>query len=306
MDPADQSVIIDLHGSKAVRGVELDGFQRWVDHFRRALRDFERSRSTRQEPVKRTGTPGRVSDISTAFRLVHFKRGSGIAKLEPIDVPASDEQLGVAQEPPALQNLKSLVEAVKAERVDSSVVDALEDARKAVGDDGHYGIRFAADPNGRTPIDRETVERLHAAASANEPEPEARPVSVIGLLHLIEVESPERVAIRDRDGRDWVCTFEPDLEQRVLSLVKSIVWAKGTGEHTSGKAGRMHLADIEVVPQHKQSALFTFERVPADELDARQGVSAPQGLAATVDPEWADDEQDRAYLALVLGDDAEP
>lgn len=320
MEASKQSVVIDLHGSKAVGGVELYGLQRWAEHFRRALRDFERSQSLRQEPVKRTGRPGPISDISTAFRLVYFRKGSGIATLEPLQPPEPRESPGAEQldippaeppavplsEPPAIRNLRSMIEAIDENRLDPVVVEALEDSRKAVGEDGHYGIKFSHQPNGRTSIDSETIQRLRAATTDEPAAAEPTEKTVSGLLHLIEVEEPERLAIRDHAGVDWDCTFESELEGKVLGLVKSIVRAVGTGEQTKPKVGRLHIRDIQAVPRHEQSSLFTFERVPIEEIEAQRGVVGPQGLAATADPEWADDEQDRAYLAFVLGDDAEP
>jgi hypothetical protein len=303
MEAQDQSVIIDLHGSKATRGVELDGFQRWLEHFRRALRDFERSRSPRREQVKRTGRPGPVSDLATAFRLVEFRIGSGIATLEPVDMPDADQLDMAHPEAPAIRNLRSLMESVEAGSVNRAVVEALEDARKSVGDDGSFGIKLDKRKNGKTTIDSETIERLGSASK--ETPPALTEMTVSGLLHLIEVEEPECVAIRDRSGIDWLCTFEPELEAKVLRLVKSIVWATGTGGLTTPRSGKMHLREIREVPRYEQSSLFTFERVPLEELEAEQGIAEPQGLAAVQDPEWADDEQDRAYLALVLGEDSE-
>ena len=324
MEASPQSVIIDLHGSKAVEGVELYSLQRWAEHFRRALRDFERSESAGREPVKRTGRPGPISDISTAFRLVHFKKGSGIATLEPLEPPETvgpvealigqldmdpaDAEEAAVSEPPAIRNLRALMEAVEVGQVDPAVVEALEDSRKAVGEDGCYGIKFSHHSNGRTSIDTDTIQRLRAATADEPPPTDPTEIAVSGLLHLIEVEEPERVAIRDNAGVDWECTFEPELESKVLGLVKSHVRAVGTGERTKPRGGQMHLRDIQevAVPRDEQSSLFTFERVPVEELEAEQGIHGPQGLAATVDPDWANDEQDRAYLAYVLGDDAEP
>jgi hypothetical protein len=49
----------------------------------------------------------------------------------------------------------------------------------------------------------------------------------------------------------------------------------------------------------EQSALFTAAPVDEDELLARQGITAPQGLESLSDPEW-DDETDDAYLAALL------
>lgn len=240
--------------------------------------------------------------MATAFRLVHFKRGSGIATFEPVETPEA-EQLDMGRvEAPAIRNLRALVAAVAAGEVDIVVADALDDARKAIGNDGCYGIQLGKRKNGRTTISKQTIERLRATPHKEFPEPAE--MTVLGHLHFIEVEEPERVAIRDRKGVDWVCTFDPELESEVFGLVKSIVWAKGTWVQTGPRIGKMHLREIHVVPRHEQSSLFTFERVAHDALEAEQGIVAPQGLAAVDDPDWADDEPDRVYLALILGDDS--
>jgi hypothetical protein len=52
-------------------------------------------------------------------------------------------------------------------------------------------------------------------------------------------------------------------------------------------------------PSGAQSTRFTAAPVDEDELMARQGITAPQGLDALSEPEW-DDETDDAYLAALL------
>lgn len=297
----DQAVIIDLHGSKARKGVELDGLQQWLEHFRQALRDFERSRSSRREPVRRTGRPGAVSDAATGFRLIHFKTGSGIATLEPLQRSGEDELDLGPHEAPAVRNLVDLMEAVRNAELERAVVGSLDEARRSIGEDGHFGMRVSDRGNGRTQIDAETIGRLQAA-TRDDAEPTPKDMTVSGHLHFVEVEEPERVAIRDAAGVDWVCTYSQDLEDEVLALVKKIVWAAGVGTRTAPRKGRMHLSEIAEIPTYDQSSFFTVEPVPIDELQRKHGVKRPQGLAALSDPEWADDEQDRAYLAFLQGD----
>jgi hypothetical protein len=62
----------------------------------------------------------------------------------------------------------------------------------------------------------------------------------------------------------------------------------------------MTIDRIEAVEQGEQSMLFTNEPMPDAELLARQGISAPQGLASLADPEW-DDGVDDAYLEALTG-----
>lgn len=305
----DQAVIIDLHGSKAERGIELDGLQQWLGHFRQALRDFERSRSPRRERVRRTGRPGAVSDVATGFRLIHFRIGSGIAELEPLEWGDEDQLDLGSHEAPAVSNLLELMEAVERADLERAVVGSLDEARRSIGEDGHFGLLVSDRRDGRTQIDAETIGRLQAATRADD-EATPKAMTVSGNFHFVDVEEPERVAIRDAAGVDWICTYPQDLEDEVLPLVQRlgsgrgsvIVWAAGVGARTGLRKGTMHLSDIAEIPTHDQSPLFTFEPVPVEELERQHGVERPQGLAALSDPEWADDEQDRAYLAFLLGD----
>jgi hypothetical protein len=61
----------------------------------------------------------------------------------------------------------------------------------------------------------------------------------------------------------------------------------------------MSIERIEPVDEADQTALFTPAPVSEDELLARQGITAPQGIDALSDPEW-DDDADDAYLAALL------
>lgn len=71
----------------------------------------------------------------------------------------------------------------------------------------------------------------------------------------------------------------------------------GRGKLTSPLRGSMAIERIEPVDV-EQSSLFTSAPVD-EELLARQGIDAPQGLAALSDPQWYD-ETDDAYLAALL------
>lgn len=196
-----------------------------------------------------------------------------------------------------------LLESVEAGKVDPPVIQSLEKARRDIGEDASFGVTVPSQENGRVPIDSKTIERL--PETTEEDIPEAGELTVTGRLHLIEVEEPERVGIRDTHGVNWVCIYDPELEPTVLALVKALVWATGEGARHSARSGKMHLQEIRALPQYDQSSLFTFERVSVETLEQEQRVADPQGLAALEDAEWSDDEQDREFLALVLDDHAE-
>jgi hypothetical protein len=77
-------------------------------------------------------------------------------------------------------------------------------------------------------------------------------------------------------------------ESTVKRLVDRVVWAEGAGHLTSLLRGALTIDRIEAVEQGEQSMLFTNEPMPDAELLARQGISAPQGLASLSDSEWDD------------------
>lgn len=297
MATPDQRIVLTLCGENAKRGVALDGLETFIDEFRRALREFERTLSAREHEVGRMGQPGGRSKAATGFRLVHFKIGSGIAELEPIELDGIGEQLAPT-EPASSQNLRLLLEAVRDRRpMSPRVVDALDGARKALGGDGSFGVEFASRKGSTVYVDKQQIERLEAAASyAVEP----REMMVSGMLHLIETEQPGKVEIRATDGVNWTATYDPSLKPTVLRLVDSVIRANGVGAITAHNRGQMELRAVELLPKFEQTDLFTREQIPTAELERQQGISRPQGLVAFQDPDWVDDEASRDYLAMVL------
>jgi hypothetical protein len=136
-------ITLDLHGRRARRGIDLDALQTFVEQFRRALREFERARSGRS-PVPRTGRPDSVAEHVTAFRLVSLAPGSAIAVLEAAPSEGDEPELPLGPVPTAaLANLRSLLEAIdRASALDPVVIGALDRARRALGDDGRFGVRL--------------------------------------------------------------------------------------------------------------------------------------------------------------------
>ncbi len=293
-----QAVLLDLHGTKATRGVDLDAFQSFLEHFRRALREYERARSA-SEPVGRTGRPTVRSELLTGFRLVRFREGSGQAALEPVEQYIGEATIG---EPAPTRNLRALLRAVEDGLLPPLVADALDRARKGMGDDGVFGVVLRSQPGKRVEIDANTIRRLEGTGPSDS-EPTMAELTVSGFLHLIEVYDPVHVAIRAADGTEWRCEYDAFLEGKVLSLVKSRVWATGIGRRTGLKSGVMILHEIQALPHFEPTPLWSDEPRSADELAIERGITGPQGLRALEDPEWEDDERERAFLALVLGAD---
>jgi hypothetical protein len=292
----DQRIVLELHGSKARRGVELEGLEGFIDQFRRALREFERSQSARDEEIGRSGQPGTRTRRATGFRLVDFKTGSGLATIEPSEAPEDEDRL-LDQEPPSLRNLRLLMDSVKeAKPLSRPVIQALDGACKALGEGGRFGARRQTETRVPFFVDGETIQKLEAV---DESDPPARSMAVHGRLHLLEFEQPMRAEVRAADGVNWACTYDEELEPRVVSLAKSNVRAKGVGRKTGPKSGTMQLERIDPLPEIDQASLFTVETIPTQELQREQGVVRPQGLATLQDPDWVDDDASREYLAIL-------
>jgi hypothetical protein len=290
-------VTLRIEGSRAVSGVGLSDFESFIKHFLRALRVFHRS--LRREPAKKPGRPDRHEELVTAFRLVRFEPGSGVATIEPIADQAADDAALFDDVPPALSNLRSLTSAIEEERaLSEDVIDALDRARRTAGDDGSIDLLLPGDGVRQTRIDKETIDSL-PRTTVSAP---AEVTSVSGRLHLIDLE-PDRIAIRASDGVEWECRYPEEFEDEVRRLIGEIVRASGKGRLTTPQRGRMELDRIEPAMSGEQTTLFTREPIPMSELLERSGITGPQGLDALASEDWVGDDADEAYLAAMLGHD---
>lgn len=290
---SDKKITLTIKGARAERGVSLSDFESFIDNFLAALRDYDRA--GRGEPTRKSGHPDRRAEAVTAFRLVGFQTGSGVATIEPESVAVEDDQFPMDDVPLSLMTLQALADDKTAERpVPEPVLDALGKACRAVGADGSVSIDLPDAPAGQIVVDSGLLDRVALAQDADGRD-ELRAAS--GRLHLLDLE-PDRLGIRTAGGVEWSCRYPEALEQRVKSLLDRIVWVEGTGRLTSPLRGAMMIERIEPVDM-EQSALFTTAPVDEEELLARQGITAPQGLQSLSDPEW-DDETDDAYLAALL------
>jgi hypothetical protein len=290
---SDKKITLTINGARAERGVSLSDFESFIDNFLAALRDYDRA--GRGEPTRKSGHRDRRAEAVTAFRLVGFQTGSGVATIEPESVEVEDDQLPLDDVPLSLMTLQALAEDLTAERpVPEPVLDALGKACRAVGADGSVSIDLPDAPAGPIVVDSRLLDRLALAEDADGRD-EVRAAS--GRLHLLDLE-PDRLGIRTAGGVEWSCRYPEALEQRLKSLLDRIVWVEGSGRLTSPLRGAMMIERIEPVDM-EQSALFTTAPVDEEELLVRQGISAPQGLQSLSDPEW-DDETDDAYLAALL------
>jgi hypothetical protein len=293
-----EAVVLKLTGSAADGGLLLGNLTTFVEEFRRALRDFDRHR--RAERTRRGGHPSGREEFVTAFRLVDFSPGSAVMTLLP-EVPASE-----AQDQPALakaevlpeENLRALLDAVEDPKVvlDPAVTDALDGARRSLGVNGQIDIRLGdrRRPRRQVVID----ERRVAALRERVREPVPRLLRVSGRLHMIDLE-PDRVGIRARDGIDWICSYKDELENAVRALVGMNVWARGTGQVISAARGTMRISEIHAIGEYAQTPLFTFERVPVEQLMLEQGIEGPQGKVSIVPDDLSDEEVDLFFDAII-------
>ena len=286
-------ITLTISGARAVRGVSLSDFESFIDHFLAALRDYDRAR--RGEPTRKSGHPERRAEAVTAFRLVAFQTGSGVAVIEPELVVDESNQLPLDDVPLALTTLRSLASDLAAERaVSEPVLDALGKACRSVGDDGSLEVVFADAQSKPLVVDGQLLERLAGSTESEAPE-EVRSVS--GRLHLLDLE-PDRLGIRTAAGVEWSCRYPEALEERAKSMLDRIVWVEGSGKLAGPLRGVMTIERIETVDV-EPSALFTTAPVDDGELLKSQGIVAPQGLDALSDPHW-DDDRDDVYLAALL------
>ena len=290
----DNQITLTITGARAQRGVSLSDFESFIDSFLAALRDYDRA--GRGKPTRKSGHPDKRAESVTAFRLVRFQTGSGVATIEPQQQAVEDEQLPVEDVPLSLATLRALVSDLAAGKsVPEPVVEALGKACRSVGSDGTVVIQMGAGSDSRVVVDKELLDRV-ADVGRDPASDEVRSVS--GRLHLLDLE-PDRLGIRTASGAEWSCRYPEDLEPRVKSLLDHIVWVEGSGKLTSPLRGSMTVERIEAVDEVEQSTLFTLVPATEEELIRRQGISAPQGLDAVSDPEW-DDATDDAYLAALL------
>lgn len=290
----DSQITLTIQGARAERGVSLSDLESFIDNFLAALRDYDRG--NRGEPTRKSGHPDKRAEAVTAFRLVGFRTGSGVATIEPDGAALETEQLPLSDVPLAVATLQGLVRDLAAEeRIPEPVVEALGKACRSVGPDGRFTIQMADAPELRLVVDSNLLGRLGGAGRERADEEIQR---VSGRLHLLDLE-PDRLGIRTANGAEWSCRYPEELEQRIMGLLDRIVWIEGSGRLTGPLRGSMTIERIESVDEGEQTALFTHAPLGEDELLARQGITAPQGIEAISDPDW-DDGADDAYLAALL------
>lgn len=293
-DTDDRQITLTMRGARAERGVSLSDFESFIDNFLAALRDYDRA--GRGQQTKKSGHPDRRAEAVTAFRLVDFRTGSGVATLEPELVSLDeDEDVLFDEEPISLTNLKALTADLSTERaVPPAVIEYLEKACRAAGSDGSLSIGLPGSTLHPLVVNAALLDRVANASTESE---STEVAAVSGRLHLLDLE-PDRLGIRTAGGIEWLCKYPEVLEERVKAMIDRIVWVEGTGTLTTPLRGTMTINRIESVDL-EQSPLFTIEQIDEQALASRQGISAPQGLSSLAVTDW-DDTSDDLYLAALL------
>lgn len=294
-------LVLDLHGARAREGVDIDAFETFLTHFRAALREFDRA--GQGKIPRKSGRPAARDDAATAFRMVAFRTGSGIATLAPSLARSEEDELALdAGEPLAVTTLVRMLDDIDAgRRLPRPVVEALSSARRAIGDDGSFGVALNGDHRNRPRlvIDRERIEHMSETTTPGD----GVPLSVTGRLHMIEADPPNRrVQVRGQDGTDWTGTYPDHLHELVLGSIECIVRVSGTGRRLTPATGRLQIDEIDPIPEHPQDALFSVEPISAAQLRKDQRIDRPQGLTPLSD-RWPDDDDEALlFLETIFGE----
>ncbi len=139
--PSDDGAFrLDLHGEKATNGIELASLENFIDRFRAVLRDFERAMSNRSHQIGAGGHPEARTIAATTFVLRRLEPGSAVLTLDEPIAAVPDGVLDLPGVGAATANLRVLLQALENQDVPTPVVDALEQARRSLGESGWFGI----------------------------------------------------------------------------------------------------------------------------------------------------------------------
>jgi len=259
-----QQIELRVEGSRAYPGaIDLEALPGLASGLRRALRAVVLTR--RGMPGSKPGPSDRETRFQSGIRLVDVREGSAVLVLE-----AAEPRLFEGGD----QAVKELLDLVTGQaEVDQTVIAALDDACRALGDGGR--MTFHTPWRAPVSIDKEVVGRLRSSHHIV-----AENVTVSGWLHGADID-PDHIVIRDSSGTEWTCHYAEDQERSVLSLIGSIVKAQGRGSST-GKRGRIEVSSVEEVSP--PTPITDHRGADVSDLTARamrkQGIDSPQSLAA--------------------------
>lgn len=271
-----------LKGVRTHEGsIELGAIAGYTTHLDRALRAVVQHR--RGLPASKPGPPDRETRIEAGLRLVGIEKGSAVLVFE------SEEPRLFEGGDEAVRDLLAWLDGDRP--VNRVIVDAMEDARRALGEGGAIEVRTPW----RDSFVFDEGTAAHLRSGPVEPIPSELLVS--GWLHGADID-PDHVVIRDASGIEWTCHYIEEQESELLALIGSIVQARGQG-WSKGRRGRIEIESIEGVSS--PSPVADLRGTAPSELSARlmreQGVTEAQSLESLrMD---LDDEEAEAFFAII-------
>jgi hypothetical protein len=173
------------------------------------------------------------------------------------------------------ETVRSLVDRLQGEALESAILEPLEEARRSLGDDGR--IEF------RTPwvepvvLDAEGVARL-SGTSLLVSTIDLEWVEVSGWLHGADL-APDEIRIRDVRGADWICHYPDELEGLVRGLLGRVVIASGLAS-SEGRRRRIEIETLSPAEGGDVSEMPAGTEELLAWLADQQGVSSAQPLSS--------------------------
>jgi hypothetical protein len=221
-------------------------------------------------------------------------------ELEPVRTE-EPERMVLGSEMLAVVNLRSFLVAMEADEtlIDPDVTQSIEAARQALGAEGQIQVLISADDDEhKVVIDESRVQEI----AGRRPRQQELVAMVSGLLTMVDIEPPFRVAIRSANGMKWNCRYPQELEGEVSSLLKHQVAATGSGVLVNSRRGYFEIDTLEEVKEFEQTPLFSVERRAMEALLQEQSITRPQGWDAFADPDWPDEDDDGVYIQTQVGE----
>jgi hypothetical protein len=254
----------------------------------------------RGEPTVRRGrTPREIADL-TRLEVVGLREGSTVLQFDLAghERPLDELDLGVE----ALEAFETGLRAVARGETppqpwDRGVRQTVERLLQVLdkGIDELVVRRPGASTEEQAVLTRSIREERRAAVA-----PGARErVEVEGRLLMADFAAARDEARIHRPlGSPVRCTFGPELEGAVLSLLRRYVRAEGWAELDDG--GEIRTLELESLEDAELTAGRTFWDLPTlDELAEEQGVEPVERLEDLADGTWRDDESIDDFLAAI-------
>lgn len=183
-----------LTGSRTHKGaIELGALAGYTNGLDRALRAVVQLR--RGMPATKPGPPDKETRFEAGLRLVDVEDGSAVLVFE-----TEEARLFEGGD----QAVKELLDSIEGPApIHGSIVEALEDARKSLGQDGRMEIRTPWRPP--VAIDETLLRQLPVTFE----EVSVSRMVISGWLHAADL-APDQLVIRDAEGVEWTATTQTE------------------------------------------------------------------------------------------------